>query len=290
MTPFAQPPAEAVRVAFQGELGAFSEEAVQTFFGGAAVPVPCREFREVGEAVQRGEAEFGLLPVENSLAGSVLAAFDVLAGRKLRIVGETIRPIRHCLLGVRGATLDEVRRVISHPVALAQCTRFLIAHSAIEAVAVYDTAGAAREVAAGGNRAVAAIASRGAAERYDLDVLADDLQDRSDNQTRFVVVSPTDAPPPPSVSHEGGFRTALLIEADNTPGALVRVLAPFAERGINLSKLESRPGEVPWTYRFFLEFDADAAEPRSAAALAELRGVASVHVLGSFPRGRFRCA
>lgn len=272
-------------VAFQGELGAFSEEAVRTWFGAEVEPLPCREFREVAQRVRAGEARAGLLPVENSLAGSVQPAYDALAEPGLSVVGEVIRPIRHFLLGLPGASLDGVRRAISHPVALAQCGTFLSSHPEIEAVAVYDTAGAAREVARGGDLSVAAIAAHRAAERYGLEVLAADLQDRSDNQTRFLVVREESAPrlPREEGDDQSGWKTALLVETENRPGSLVDILLPLAEEGVNLSKLESRPGPTPWSYRFFLEFEGN---PEQAGAKRALRGVRqrarSVRVLGTF--------
>lgn len=276
----------AVRVAFQGELGAFSEEAARRFFSGPIEPVPCREFREVGAAVAGGSVAYGLLPIENTLAGSVVASYDVLAAEPLEVVGEVIVPIHHCLLGVPGTELARTTRVLSHPVALAQCSRFLLEHPTIEAVAVYDTAGAAREVARAGDPAVAAIAGRAAAQRYGLDILASNIEDRPDNQTRFLVVARAgSAPPAEAARAEGQKKTALLVETDNTPGALVQALLPFANRGINLSKLESRPAAAPWTYRFFMELEADAEAPDTQEALAEVRRRASaLRILGSFVR------
>lgn len=273
------------RVAFQGELGAFSEEAVRRFFGADVQPVASREFADVARAVVEGVVDAGVLPVENTLAGSVVAAYDVLASAPLEIVGEVVIPIHHCVLGLPGATLDGVTRVISHPVALAQCTGFLRAHPAIEAVAVYDTAGAARDVAASGSRTIAAIAGRGAGERYGLRVLAENVEDRPDNQTRFLVVVRRGAPLPLPRPAAGAMKTALLVETANAPGALVGVLAPFAARGINLSKLESRPTGEPWTYRFLIEFDSDSRSVAATDALAEAGQHASrLDVLGSFPR------
>ncbi|MBW3554592.1 MAG: ACT domain-containing protein [Gemmatimonadetes bacterium] len=270
------------RVAFQGELGAFSEEAVRALYGEAVEPVPFREFRDAAEAVAAGRVDAAVLPVENSIAGSVGPAYDVLLSLPLRVIGEVVRPIRHCLLGVPGAAREGVRRAVSHPVALAQCTEFLYARPDIEAVAVYDTAGAAREVAAAGDPAVAAIASRLAGERYGLDVLAADIQDRDDNQTRFyaVVAEAAGAEPEPVGAER---KTALVLETRNRPGALVTVLQCFAEHGINLTKLESRPGPEPWSYRFILELvSADAAA--EAAAVQEAGGAAvSLRVLGRFP-------
>jgi prephenate dehydratase len=272
-----------VRVAFQGELGAFSEEAVGAFFGAEAEPVPRRAFHDVGQAVIGGDVDFGMLPVENSLAGGVAAAYDVLAELDLRVIGEVIRPIRHCLLGTASATTDSIRRVLSHPVALAQCTRFFRERPGIEAIAVYDTAGAAREVADAREASRAAIAGRLAAERYGLRILRADVQDRSDNQTRFYAVARSDAAAPPETQASGPHKTALLFETENRPGALVDALLPFARRRINLSRIESRPASVPWTYRFIVELiggDPDAED----IALSEVRErAASLRVLGRFP-------
>jgi prephenate dehydratase len=272
-------------IAFQGELGAYSEEAIVRVFGGEAEPRPCREFFEVGEAVESGVAELGLLPIENSLAGSVIPSYDVLASRALSVVGEVVIPIHHCVLGLPEATLDEVTRIISHPVALAQCTRFLRSRAGVEAVAVYDTAGAARLVAGSGDPNVAAIAGRAAALRYDLRILAEDVEDRPDNQTRFLVVARGGSALELQVAAAGSAKSLLIIETANRPGALVRVLEPFAEGGVNLSKIESRPGEQPWTYRFFLEVEGEAGAPPVAAAIEAVRKVAlTTRLLGSYPR------
>jgi len=272
-------------VAFQGELGAFSEEAVLAWFGSSAEPVPCREFREVGDAVRDGKAAAGLLPVENTLAGTVQPSYDVIAEPDFCVVGEVILPIRHFLLGLAGSSVGDIRRVISHPVALAQCGRFLSTHRELEAVAVYDTAGAAREVAERKDPALAAIASFRAAERYGLSVLESDLQDRSDNQTRFLVIrrTDTDAIPEESARPDAGWKTAVLVETENRPGALVAVLLPLAREGVNLSKLESRPGVTPWNYRFFLELEGDPGGEAVARAMADVAKVAqTVRVLGTF--------
>lgn len=272
-------------MAFQGELGAFSEEAARAWFTGGAEPVPYREFREVGEAVAGGAVDYGLLPVENSLAGTVTGAYDVLARPELMVIGEVVHAIRHFLLAPPGSELSEVRRVISHPVALAQCTRFLSAHPEIEAVAFYDTAGAAKEVAELGHPGLAAVAARGAADRYGLAVLAEDIQDRSDNQTRFLVVAGEGK----AISPEEPDKVALLVTTENRPGALVEVLTAFAGRGINLSKLESRPGEEPWSYRFFIELETGGGGGVEEA-LEEVRANATgLRVLGRFRRwGRER--
>ncbi len=273
-----------MRVAFQGERGAYSEEAVRACFGEVAEPVPCRENADVGAAVEAGDVDCGVLPIENSLAGSVVPTYDVLASEALEVVGELVLPIRHCLLGVPGARIDALRRVLSHPVALAQCRAFFAAHPTVRAVPHYDTAGAAQAVADAGDPADAAIASRVAGDAYGLDILARDLEDRPDNQTRFFVLLRRGATSPP-LPAGGSPRTALLVDAADAPGSLVRLLLPFAERGINLSKLESRPGAEPWSYRFFIELDAPAEAPEVAAALVAAAAHArKVHVLGSFRR------
>ncbi len=269
------------RVAYQGEPGAFSEEAVLALFGGRAEPVPRPSFEEVGRAVLEGYARYGLLPVENTAMGSIAAAYDVLVAGELRIVGEVARPVRHALVGLPGAVAANVRRVLSHPAALAQCTRFLAARPELEAVAVHDTAGAARTVAESDDTTLAALASRAAAERYGLRVLADGVQDRTDNQTRFFLVAAPGGEP--EEARAGEVRTVLVAETENRPGALAALLGAFAEHGVNLTRLESRPGARPWTYRFFLELQGDASAARPAAALEAARGRArSLSVLGSF--------
>jgi prephenate dehydratase len=275
-------------VAFQGELGAFSEEAVHRFFGDGVAPTPRRDFAEVGRAVTSGEVEYGLLPIENSLAGSVVGSYDVLGRGELEIVGEVVTSIHHCILGLPGSSLDSLRRILSHPVALMQCTRVLGSLPHVEAVAVYDTAGAARDIAAAGDPTQGAIAARRAADRYGLDVLAANVEDRSDNQTRFLIVRPvgrTEAVPAAERPSRPVMKSSLLVETENRPGALFRLLAPFSEREINLSKLESRPAGEPWSYLFFIELDCDASEAPAAAALEEARTRSvRLQLLGTYPR------
>lgn len=292
-------PDTAPSVAFQGAPGAFSEEALLSYFSGEAVSLPCREFQAVVNAVEAAEAAFGVLPVENTLAGSVVAAYDALADGRVRIVGEIILPIRHCLLGLPGSGVDGIRRILSHPVALAQCTRFLSSREGAESVAVYDTAGAAEEVARDGDPRVAAVAARGAAQRYGLEILATDIQDRDDNQTRFYVivrgresdrdpeVDTPSVPSPPApgaeVSGNGPWKSVVLLEVEDRPGALMDILEPLARAGINLTKLQSRPGEVPWRYRFILELAALAQVEPAAGALRQVRRhTTTFRVLGSF--------
>jgi prephenate dehydratase len=273
------------KVAFQGEAGAFSEEAALDYFGADVETLACRDFRAVGDAVASGVAALGLLPVENSLAGSVVGSYDVLADLDLAVVGEVTKPIRMCVMCLPGGSLQTIKRVVSHPVALAQCTRFLEQHPSIDAVAFYDTAGAAKHVASAGDTTLAAIAAKGAAARYGLTLLAEDIQDRADNQTRFFAVTRRDAQPPEAnVESDTPYKTVLLARTSNNPGGLVNLLLPFAQRGVNLTKLESRPDTEPWTYRFFMELSGAAeSEPVAEAIRDALKTAPQVRVLGSFP-------
>jgi prephenate dehydratase len=269
-------------VAFQGELGAFSEEAIPRLWPKGARPLPCRDFLEVARAVQCGEAAHGLLPIENTLAGSVVGSYDALvAFPALHVIAETVIEIHHCVLAVRGATIDALTSVESHPVALAQCGEWLRAHPSLRAQVAYDTAGAAGEVAARGDPRLAAIAGRAAAARYGLEILAANVEDRPDNQTRFLAIAPAPRAPTPGTQ----TRTALILTTANVPGALLRVLQPLAEHGINMSKLESRPTGEPWSYRFFIELEHAAGDPRATTAISDLaRATESLRVLGCYPR------
>lgn len=269
------------RVAFQGDRGAYSEEAILIHWAGAAVPVPMRENADVAQAVARGQVSLGLLPVENTLAGSVVATYDALADAEVTVVGEVMLPIHHCVLVPPGTTPATLATVESHPVALAQCRRWLAAHPHVEARTAYDTAGAARAVAAAGDRTRGAIAGRAAAAHFGLALLEMDVEDRPDNQTRFLVLARERVALPVGTP----ARTALVAETDNVPGALLRVLEPLAVAGLNLSKLESRPAGTPWTYRFFLELEHDAGDDGLPRALHTLAGATrSLRVLGTFAR------
>lgn len=265
-------------VGFQGERGAYSEEAVHGRFGSDAIAVPLPDFDALAGAVIDGEVDFALLPIENAPAGTVEDAYEVLEDPHVRAVAEIIHPIHHCLLGVRGATLDDIVRVMSQPAALAQCRGFFRENPRIEAVAVYDTAGAARAVAESGETDRAAIASRSAADRYGLQVLAEEIQDRKDTFTRFLVLRamPQDTLPSPLAAggSEGTPRTLVLCEVPNHPGALMRILAPFAAREINLPRIQSLPGPEAWTYRFLIDVEGDPENGEARAALAEAEGEA----------------
>jgi len=274
-------------VAYQGEPGAFGEEAVVGWFGPDVAPKPMPTFSAVCAAVESGEADAGVLPLENSLAGTVGDALDALAVGSLRVIGEVMLPIRHQLLVLPGVDLPAIVRVSSHWQALAQCDRYL-AGRGWQVVPAADTAGAARELAASGDRSAAVIASRAAAERYALEILAADIQDADHNMTRFAVLvgAGAEAPRPdgPLAPGSGERETLLTFETGHRPGDLYRALGALADAGINLSRIESRPsGDGPWRYRFLIQVAGDAeAEPLRSALSGLQEHTSSMRVLGSF--------
>src|SRR5216117_1487847 len=269
------------RIAFQGEPGAYSEEAL-FLLEPQAVSQPYREFRDVAEAVVERRADLGLLPIENSLVGSIATNFDLIAESGLAIVAEVVTAVHHCLLAVPGASRASLARVLSHPVALAQCERFLRDLSGVEVVAFYDTAGAAAEVARRNDASLGALAGALAARRYGLDVLAQRIEDEPHNQTRFLVVAREPASPPVGVP----AKTTLRLKLPHRAGTLARALAPFADAGLNITKLESRPDRsTPWEYLFYLDVEGRAAEPAMRSALAALATQGAViTLLGEYAR------
>mgnify|MGYP006267650905 FL=1 len=274
-------------VAFQGELGAFSEEAVYALFESAEL-MPCAAFDDVFAAVEGGAADRAVVPIENSVFGSVPINYDHLRQHDVQIVDELNLRIRHHLMGVEGAALDAVREVRSHPQALGQCRRFLRAHLPdAETQPMYDTAGAAQYVAETGSAAVVAIASKAAAVRYGLTVLAAEIEDDSQNFTRFLVLAraDTDVARPPDALMKTSIVFAL---RDNVPGALFKSLAVFALRDLDLFKIESRPRVGhPGRYLFYLDVQGRAADEPVERALDHLGEItAELKVLGSYPMGK----
>mgnify|MGYP006267965233 CR=1 FL=1 len=274
-------------VAFQGELGAFSEEAVYALFESAEL-MPCAAFDDVFATVEGGAADRAVVPIENSVFGSVPINYDHLRQHDVQIVDELNLRIRHHLMGVEGAALDAVREVRSHPQALGQCRRFLRAHLPdAETQPMYDTAGAAQYVAETGSAAVVAIASKAAAVRYGLTVLAAEIEDDSQNFTRFLVLAraDTDVARPPDALMKTSIVFAL---RDNVPGALFKSLAVFALRDLDLFKIESRPRVGhPGRYLFYLDVQGRAADEPVERALDHLGEItAELKVLGSYPMGK----
>ena len=274
-----------MRVAYQGERGAFSESAAMRLLGETAT-VPFASFEEMFDAVRRGDADCCVAPIENSLAGSIHRNYDLILDANFAILGETNLRIVHNLLGAKNATIETVRRVYSHPVALAQCGRFLRTNPHIEPVPVHDTAGAVRIVMERGNGEEAAIASDRAGNIYGAATLAAGIEDHAQNCTRFFLAAPTHtALRPVADGPARRWKTSLLLRVANKPGALFRALGAFALREIDLSKIESRPIEGrPWEYAFYVDVVGKLSEEPLAGALENLRGVAElVKILGSYP-------
>jgi chorismate mutase/prephenate dehydratase len=277
--------ARSARVVFAGLVGSYSEQASRQHFaslGDRVLFEGTRGFHEVAEAVVSGRADFGVLPIENTTAGSINETYDLLRDAQLSIVGEEIFTVEHCLLGLPDAGMHDVRQVVSHPQALTQCDRFLHALNNAERVPAIDTADAARSVRDAGDPTRAAIASRRAAELYDLIVLEEGIADRHDNFTRFVVLGRQ----PLTVDTRIPCRTSLVLATRHDHGALAKVLHLFAAHGLNLTKLESRPQPgVAWEYLFYLDFEGNSATPVVAEALDDIAGrVSFVKVLGSYPQ------
>ncbi len=279
----------AIRIAFQGETGAFSEEALRSFLPGAeGVPLP--SFEKVFEALGSGAVDQAVIPIENSLFGSVHACYDLLRTGDMSIIGELQLRIRHNLIGFPGTSLGDIRVVRSHPQALGQCQRFLRMHlSSAEVVAAYDTAGAVRELARDGGPNEAAIGSARAATVYGLDILEAGIESNHQNYTRFLLLSPEQEMPPPGPDIRKDWKTSIVFSMrTNVPGALFKSLAVFALRELDLFKIESRPlVGSPGNYRFYLDVLGAASDKPVELALDHLREIASyLKVLGSYRRGK----
>jgi len=270
-------------VAFQGEYGAFGDEAVRAYFGRlqqSAEPRPYRSFSEVFRVVATGEVNYGMVPVENSQAGSINDVYDLLRQHDLFVIGEHQHPVNHCLLCLPGQQLSDIKRVISHPQALAQCDVYL-RELGVEIVATYDTAGSAKMIREENLHGVAAVAGIGAAELYQLEILARGIQTIKDNYTRFIVLGREPAP-----RKEGPAKTMLVMATAHQPGSLYNCLGMLAANKINLLKLESRPSrQRAWEYVFYLDFEGHREDPPVRAALADLASHTTFcKVLGSFAR------
>jgi len=301
-----------VRVAFQGEHGAFSEAAAIQLLGESITTVPRGTFDSAFRAIEEGAADALLAPVENTLAGSVVRVYDLLLESKLGMVAETILRIEHHLIGVPGATLEGLKSVASHPVALAQCEKFFLQHAALKRLTVEDTAGSVREVLAKGDKTAAGIAGRRAAVRYGGVILKESIQDNAENFTRFVLLVPLSGPPSgmmdtaPAMSApltdmmvelrirradqgyaKSAMKLSLALRLAHKPGALLAALEPFARHGINLLKIESRPIHGrPWEYQFFLDVQTEKLEPLKEALKAVETATSFLRILGMYPPAR----
>ena len=274
-----------MRVAFQGEPGAFSEAAAVQLLGEEIQTVPRATFDATFRAIAEGAADALLLPVENTLAGSVVRVYDLLLHSPLEMCGETILPIEHHLMGLPGANIDSLRSVASHPMALAQCEQFFESHPRVKRVPAEDTAGSVREMMDRGDATCGAIAGRRAAGHYGAAILGENIEDNAENFTRFVLL----LPPEEAArfrSHDAR-KMSIAMRLAHRPGALLASLEPFANHGVNLLKIESRPIHgKPFEYQFYVDVEAEQRE-NLTAALAEVRTATSeLRVLGLYAAAR----
>lgn len=273
-----------IKVAYQGTDGAFSHQVAMRHFDQRYDEVTClgfTQFKQAAEAVEKGDADVAMLPIENTTAGSINDTYDLLAEKDLFITGEEILKVVHCLMAPRNVEIDNIRRVLSHPQAIAQCSHFLARMPRCHVESYFDTAMAARKVKNDGDLSQAAIGSAYAAELYELEILHRDLANQQENFTRFVVVSPQEISCDPQLN----CKTSLIFATADEKGALLSCLNILGDHGINMTKLESRPRpHHPWQSLFYLDLEGNAEEMRVADALASLKKKAQyVKVLGSYP-------
>jgi prephenate dehydratase len=266
-------------VAFQGELGAFSHNATYKIFGRRITPVPCHTFEDVFDSVARKRCALAVIPIENSLAGSIHQNFDLLARHSLDAVGETYVRIEHSLIAHPGSRLAQIKQIYSHPVALAQCQKFLRRFKKAEKVSFYDTAGSVKFIREQGLKTAAAIASEGAARIYGMKVLRQGIEDNRENYTRFLALARRGR------FKRGGGKTTVVFGLKNEPGALFKALSVFALRNIDLTKIESRPIHgKPWEYLFYIDLHSDIRSRECAHALRHLQEMTLYfQILGSYP-------
>jgi len=270
-----------VGVAFQGENGAYSEEAACRFLGPSIRTRPSESFEDVFRAVESGEEQFGIVPIENSLEGSINQVYDLLLESDLSVCGETELRVSHCLIAIPGSGLDSIKRVYSHPQALGQCRTFL-SHLNCEVIPSDDTAGSVLMIKEKGTPDNAAIASARSAEIYGMKVIAREIEDNPHNFTRFFILSREDSLP------SGDDKTSVVFSVKDRPGVLFQSLSIFASKNISLTKLESRPTrQKPWEYNFYLDFIGHRRDKEASEALESLEKQAIfLKVLGSYPRAK----
>jgi len=270
---------QGLTVAFQGEVGAYSEEAVFQYFGHSASARPAESFEAVFKLVEQGEVSFGAVPVENSLEGSISRVYDLLLNENLQVCGELDLRIIHCLIANQGAALNTIKKVYSHPQALGQSQVFL-GRFGYELISIYDTAGAVKMIKEKQMQGSAAVASARAAEIYQMKILAREIEDNPNNYTRFFVLAKNDSPP------TGSDKTSIVFSVKHKPGALFEAMKEFADSKINLTKIESRPTrQKAWEYNFYLDFEGHRQDKIVQETLGRLeKHTLFLKVLGSYPR------
>ncbi len=270
-----------LRVGFQGEHGAYSEQAIINHFGSGVETVPSRSIREVFNLTEVGGTDLAVVPIENSIEGSVGETYDLLLTSSVKVVGEIVLRVVHCLIGLPSSKLELIKVVYSHPQALAQCRGF-IASLRAEPMITYDTAGSVKMIQDEGNAEAAAIASERAASLHGMKVLAKGIEDYGRNYTRFLTISKNEA------KRTKDDKTSIIFSVPHTPGSLYKALEIFAREAINLTKIESRPTrQRPWEYYFFLDFEGHTKDKRVASVLGELaKKSVFLKVLGSYPKSK----
>ena len=276
-----------ITASFQGEPGAFSEIAVRQLLGDAAEILPCQKFGEVFQSLESGKVQAAVIPIENSLHGSVHENYDHLLHHELPIVGETNVRIVHNLIAPPGVPFRKVRRVYSHPVALNQCLRFFEKHPQLEKESFYDTAGSVKMLMEKNLQDSAGIASAAAAERYGATILRKSIEDDRQNFTRFFLLMKEGGAAKKTDRQQVKWKTSLVFTTRNIPGALFRSLSAFALRDLNLIKIESRPLRgKPWEYLFYLDFLGHVDDVVSRNAIGHLKELADfLRILGCYPAG-----
>lgn len=269
------------KVAFQGEPGAYGEIATLSYFP-KAEPLPAKSFQNVFEYLESGTVDFAVIPIENSIEGSVNETYDLLLNTNMVVCGEIYQQIRHCLIINPGVDGSKMRSVYSHPQALAQCRAYL-QNKNLQPIPTYDTAGAVKMIKENRMKDAAAIASERAANLYGMEILEEGIEDKKNNYTRFLVLSKAVSEP---TGHDG---TSIIFSVRHTPGALFGILEEFANRRINLTKIESRPTkEVPWEYYFYVDFEGHSLDKRICDLIEAVRKKAVfIKILGSYKRGEF---
>lgn len=266
------------RVSFQGERGAYSEDAAITFFGGSVETVPCATFSEVVDATESGKTRYSVLPVENSLEGSVGESYDLLLSTNLTIVGEIYYRVKHCLIGFD--KIDNIDTVYSHPQALGQCRNFIQKHN-LKTIPAYDTAGSVKIIKDLGKKNISCIASKRASEIYGVPIIAEGVEDNTSNYTRFLVLSKSE-------SDGDKDKTSIIFSIKHESGALYNILKEFNDYKISLTKIESRPNKsTPWEYNFYVDFDGRYDDPKIKELLEKItRKTVFLKMLGSYKRAK----